>query len=81
MTTLLRLKGPNDKRAHTCDARCYNAKGKDCHCFCKGANHGRGFEYAINYIITNTPTFTAIGCTLSKAIEDAVKALKSMRNI
>lgn len=78
MTTLLRLKGPNDKRAHTCDARCYNAKGKDCHCFCKGANHGGGLQNAIKNIIKNIPTFTSIGCTLSKAIEDAVKALKSM---
>jgi hypothetical protein len=29
-----------------CDARCYNAKGSDCHCVCGGRNHGLGFEEA-----------------------------------
>jgi len=78
MTTLLKLKGPNDKRAHTCDARCYDAKGTTCRCFCKGQNHGKGLNWAINNIISNLPTFQAIGCTLSQAIETAIKTLKNM---
>ena len=78
MSTLLKLKGPNDKRAHTCDARCYTAKGTDCHCFCKGQNHGKGYQWAVNNIIANMPTFTSLGCTLGKAIEEAVRSLKQM---
>jgi hypothetical protein len=78
MATLLRLKPTGAKRAHTCDARCYNAKGKDCHCFCNGANHGRGFEFAVDNIIKNMPTFQNMGCTLAKAIEDAVAMLKQI---
>jgi hypothetical protein len=27
---------------HKCDGRCMNAKGHDCECSCRGANHGRG---------------------------------------
>lgn len=76
MATLLRLKGINDKRAHTCDARCYNATGTDCHCFCKGANHGKGLNFAIENITKNIPTFMAMGCTLAQAVEDAVRILK-----
>lgn len=30
-----------------CDARCYMAKGKDCHCICGGKNHGVGLEKAV----------------------------------
>lgn len=30
-----------------CDAKCYNAKGPDCHCICGGANHGVGPRIAI----------------------------------
>jgi len=30
-----------------CDANCYDAKGTECHCICGGANHGVGFEVAI----------------------------------
>ena len=79
MSTLLRLKGPNDKRAHTCDARCYNAKGTDCHCFCKGQNHGKGLQFAIDNIVKNVSAFTVqFGCTLGKAIEDAIKALQAV---
>ena len=78
MSTLIRLKGPNDKRAHTCDARCYNAKGTTCHCFCHGQNHGKGLQYAIDNIVKNLPTFQAIGCTLSQAIKDAVASLTNM---
>lgn len=29
-----------------CDARCYDAKGFDCHCICGGANHGVGEKIA-----------------------------------
>lgn len=35
-----------DKCVGRCDARCYNAKGDDCHCVCKGTNHGKGFDLA-----------------------------------
>jgi hypothetical protein len=34
------------KTVRKCDARCYNAKGKDCTCVCGGRNHGIGFEAA-----------------------------------
>jgi len=30
-----------------CDARCYEAKGKDCHCVCGGENHGIGLAAAV----------------------------------
>jgi hypothetical protein len=30
-----------------CDARCYGAKGTDCHCVCGGENHGIGFDAAL----------------------------------
>lgn len=30
-----------------CDAHCYNAIGPECHCICGGANHGKGYEQAI----------------------------------
>ena len=30
-----------------CDARCYMAKGDDCHCVCGGKNHGIGFDAAM----------------------------------
>jgi hypothetical protein len=75
MATLLSLKRPGDKRAHTCDARCYHAKGKDCHCFCNGKNHGVGFETAIDNIVKATQSWKDMGCTLAKAIEIAVKEL------
>jgi hypothetical protein len=35
-----------DKCVGRCDARCYNAKGEDCHCICQGTNHGKGFDIA-----------------------------------
>ena len=73
--SLLRFRKPGAKRVSTCDARCYNAKGTTCHCFCNGANHGRGWDYAIKNIITNLPTFRKIGCVLSKAVENAVREL------
>jgi hypothetical protein len=30
-----------------CDAKCYNAWGPECHCICRGANHGAGKQEAI----------------------------------
>ena len=78
MPTLLRLKPAGAKRAHTCDARCYNAKGTECKCFCNGANHGKGFEYAVDNIIKNQQQFQSMGATLSKAIEQAVAMLKQV---
>jgi hypothetical protein len=31
---------------HRCNARCYDAKGPDCHCACGGVNHGVGVVQA-----------------------------------
>lgn len=33
----------------TCDARCYNAKGTECHCICGGLNHGKGENIATTF--------------------------------
>jgi hypothetical protein len=30
-----------------CDAKCYNAWGPECHCICRGGNHGAGKQEAI----------------------------------
>lgn len=30
-----------------CDARCYEAKSKTCHCICGGKNHGQGRTAAL----------------------------------
>jgi hypothetical protein len=30
-----------------CDAKCYHAWGPECHCICRGANHGVGRQEAI----------------------------------
>jgi hypothetical protein len=32
--------------ARRCNAKCYNARGPDCHCPCNGVNHGVGKEQA-----------------------------------
>jgi hypothetical protein len=32
--------------ASRCNAKCYDAKGKDCHCECNGINHGVGAQQA-----------------------------------
>jgi hypothetical protein len=77
MATLLRLKPIGAKRAHTCDARCYNASGNECHCFCKGANHGKGFETAVNNTIKDKALYQSMGATLAQAIEIAVKELNN----
>ena len=29
-----------------CDAKCYNAWGPECHCICRGGNHGAGKQEA-----------------------------------
>lgn len=34
--------------ARRCDDRCMYAKGPDCVCSCGGANHGRGFAFALD---------------------------------
>jgi hypothetical protein len=36
--------------ARRCDARCYNAKGDDCHCVCGGKNHGVGHDVALKNV-------------------------------
>lgn len=30
-----------------CDAKCYNAECVECDCICGGANHGKGFQKAM----------------------------------
>jgi hypothetical protein len=37
-----------DGCAGRCDAKCYNALGPDCHCLCRGGNHGVGRQEAID---------------------------------
>lgn len=32
--------------ARRCNAKCYNARGPDCHCQCNGTNHGVGKQQA-----------------------------------
>ena len=36
-----------DGCAGRCDAKCYNAWGRECHCICQGGNHGLGRLEAI----------------------------------
>jgi hypothetical protein len=36
----------NDRLKRTCNATCYNANGKTCHCICAGHNHGVGLDQA-----------------------------------
>lgn len=43
---LIKAKDADGKVRRTCDARCYNAKGKECHCVCGGLNHGKGLANA-----------------------------------
>lgn len=52
MTTLILRKDKSGAVSGKCDARCYTAKGKKCHCVCGGFNHGMGLNSAI--IITST---------------------------
>jgi len=70
MTTLITA-SDDDGVIGTCDARCYNAKGGDCHCVCYGLNHGKGKDFAITFtdhfyeLITRTiktrfPTVTLV---------------------
>lgn len=35
-------------RIRTCNSRCYNAKGAECVCCCKGMNHGIGYDKAVS---------------------------------
>ncbi len=48
MTTLITVSDP-DGVIGTCDARCYNAKGGECHCVCYGLNHAKGENFAITF--------------------------------
>lgn len=73
MATLFRLKKPGDKRAHTCDARCYNAKGHECHCFCNGANHGKGLQFAIDNCKAQMQNFINMGCQVGKGLAEAIR--------
>jgi len=47
MTTIIIRKNKDGVVIGRCDARCYNAKGKKCHCVCGGDNHGKGLNAAI----------------------------------
>jgi len=33
-------------RVRRCNAKCYDAKGRDCNCYCNGVNHGVGAQQA-----------------------------------
>jgi len=46
MTTLI-TSYTGDGCTGRCDAKCYNAWGPECHCICRGANHGIGRQEAI----------------------------------
>lgn len=46
MTALMTVHN-SEGLAGRCDARCYNATTPDCHCICRGANHGVGIAQAI----------------------------------
>lgn len=47
MTTIILRKNKDGAVTGRCDARCYNAKCKKCHCVCGGAFHGKGINEAI----------------------------------
>lgn len=47
MTTILIRKNKDGAITGRCNAKCYNAKGKKCHCVCGGVNHGMGRNEAI----------------------------------
>jgi hypothetical protein len=38
--------GNSDGCVGRCDARCYEATTPDCHCICRGKNHGVGLSQA-----------------------------------
>jgi hypothetical protein len=38
----------NNPSLHVCDARCMNAKGRNCECSCRGKNHGAGMNHLIS---------------------------------
>ena len=46
MTTLIAIY-TGDGLTGRCDAKCYNAWGPECHCICRGGNHGVGRHEAI----------------------------------
>lgn len=48
MTTLITA-SDEDGIVGTCDARCYNATGGECHCVCGGLNHGMGENFATTF--------------------------------
>lgn len=73
MATLFKLKKPGDKRAHTCDARCYSAKGTNCRCFCNGANHGKGLQFAIDNCKNTLQNYLNMGCTVGKTLAEAIR--------
>ena len=45
MTVLISGRTSEGKK-RTCNSRCHNAKGQNCHCLCQGINHGVGLAQA-----------------------------------
>lgn len=39
-----------------CDAKCYNAKGRECDCICGGKNHGVGLKQAVENTVNLAET-------------------------
>ncbi|MBT3392108.1 MAG: hypothetical protein HN413_17050 [Chloroflexi bacterium] len=46
MTTLISFSSSSGAQSR-CDARCYEARHKNCACICGGRNHGAGLDQAI----------------------------------
>ena len=44
---MILMRQKRGKRTRVCDARCYAAKTKKCHCLCLGENHGIGIRKAM----------------------------------
>lgn len=61
MATILRV-SRNGTPVGRCWERCYDADSHQCHCVCKGANHGRGRAYALAGALEIAETWRALGC-------------------
>lgn len=46
MPALLIVYNERGTRLGQCDAKCYNARHRACHCVCQGVNHGVGLRRA-----------------------------------
>ena len=45
--TLISYHSSGGDKGRRCDARCYNAKSAACDCICRGMNHGKGLNVAV----------------------------------